>query len=96
MFCFAVGAPWYVALIAGVGIAFAMTAGWGRYVGYMGGMKGDAKINVSVAYPYDVLRTLKSGEADSADVLWNNLPDYVGGKSSILPIVDVSGSMDLS
>lgn len=54
---------------------------------------GTAKINASAVYPYDVIKTMRQG-GDSAVAVaqWAALPDYVGN-ASILPVVDVSGSM---
>ena len=55
---------------------------------------GQTKVNASVLYPYDVLKMTYSG-ADSAvcDATWNALPNYLQEGISILPVVDVSGSM---
>lgn len=55
---------------------------------------GEAKINASVAYPYDVIRSLRSGDSSVANAQWAALPNYLeGSNENILPIVDVSGSM---
>ena len=56
-------------------------------------VKGETKINASAVYPYDVIKSLRSG-ADSAvcDAQWAALPDYLDG-TNVLPLVDVSGSM---
>lgn len=55
---------------------------------------GEAKINASVAYPYDVIRSLKNGDAVVANAQWAALPNYLEGSTeNILPVVDVSGSM---
>jgi hypothetical protein len=54
---------------------------------------GTAKINASAVYPYDVIKTLRfGGDAKVANAQWDALPNYVGD-ASILPVVDVSGSM---
>ena len=60
--------------------------------------KDGVKISAGAIYPYEVLRALNIHNLDSADVRfvtaqWNALPNYVGD-ASILPMVDVSGSMD--
>lgn len=66
--------------------------------------KGEAKMNASVIYPYEILRSLKgSGYAYVADSItrksanahWESLPNYLEGNTEdrILPVVDVSGSM---
>jgi hypothetical protein len=55
---------------------------------------GEAKINASVAYPYDVIRSLNHGDRAVAIEQWKALPNYLeGSDENILPIVDVSGSM---
>jgi hypothetical protein len=57
-------------------------------------VKGEAKVNAGAVYPYDVLRALKQGDHRLADAQWKALPDFLDGSTeSILPIVDVSGSM---
>lgn len=63
---------------------------------------GEAKINAGAVYPYDVLKGAfnRHGvnhnlDATTAQVMvaqWDTLPNYVGD-ASILPMVDVSGSM---
>lgn len=54
---------------------------------------GTAKINAGAVYPYDVIKTMRvGGDAAVAVAQWEALPDYVGD-ASILPVVDVSGSM---
>jgi hypothetical protein len=63
--------------------------------------KGEAKVNASAVYPYDVLkglighygrREMSRTELDHITAQWNSLPNYVGD-ASVLPVVDVSGSM---
>jgi len=61
-----------------------------RYVAYLEKVKsGDAKINATSIYPYDVLR---GGNAATVDAQWNALPNFMSD-ANILPMVDVSGSM---
>ena len=56
--------------------------------------KGEAKINASAVYPYDVTKSLTRGNADVAIEQWKALPNYMEGSNErILPVVDVSGSM---
>ena len=56
---------------------------------------GEAKINASVAYPYDVIRSMRNGDAVVANEQWKALPNYLeGSNENIMPLVDVSGSMD--
>lgn len=50
------------------------------------------KINAGAVYPYDVIKSLNKGSAAAADAQWDALENFVGD-NSILPIVDVSGSM---
>jgi hypothetical protein len=55
---------------------------------------GEAKINASVAYPYDVIRSLQHGDKAVAVAQWKALPNYLeGSDENIMPVVDVSGSM---
>lgn len=51
-----------------------------------------AKINASAIFPHDVIRSVISGDSQVANEQWKALPNYVGS-ASILPVVDVSGSM---
>lgn len=56
--------------------------------------KGEAKINASVVYPYDVVKSVVNGDGVVASAQWNALPNYLeGSEERFLPIVDVSGSM---
>lgn len=58
-------------------------------------VSGEAKINASVAYPYDVVRALRNGDKTVSNEQWKALPNYLeGSDENILPVVDVSGSMD--
>lgn len=61
--------------------------------------KGEAKINASTLYPYDILRTVveNSQTATSlkaADLQWKALPDFVKNGGRGICICDVSGSMN--
>lgn len=57
--------------------------------------KGDVKINASAVYPYDIIKNLKCGNYNGADAQWNALPNYLeNNKERLLPVVDVSGSME--
>jgi len=66
------------------------------YVAYKAGLvKGTEKINAGAVYPYDVLKSLKHGDETVANAQWNALPNYMeGSTASILPLVDVSSSMN--
>lgn len=57
--------------------------------------KGEVKVNAEAVYPYDIVKGLyrfNNVEAGHAVAQWNALPNYIGN-ASILPMVDVSGSM---
>jgi len=57
--------------------------------------KGEVNINAGALYPYDIVKNLKLGHSDGADVQWNALPNYMlNNKERVLPVVDVSASMD--
>lgn len=53
--------------------------------------KGEAKINTSALFPYDV--TKRNLDAAAANALWKNLPDYVPENVSFMPVIDLSASM---
>jgi hypothetical protein len=57
-------------------------------------VKGEAKVNASALFPYDVIHSLRANRDDArvCDAQWAALPNFVGD-AMILPIVDVSGSM---
>lgn len=72
-----------------------------RYLQYISDLanpdkdKKEVKINASAVYPYDVLKSLKRGVEQVANEQWKALPNYMeGSKDRILPVVDVSGSMN--
>ena len=69
-----------------------------RYRLYIEDLKsGKEKINASAVYPYDVLKSLKSGIKEVASEQWKALPNYMEGSDDmVLPVVDVSGSMETS
>ncbi len=57
--------------------------------------KGDpkvAKVNAGAVYPYDIVKNVRYGDKALADEQWKALPNFIGD-ASVLPIVDVSGSM---
>lgn len=57
--------------------------------------KGEAKINASVVYPYDVVKSATRGDGVVASAQWKCLPNYLeGSEERFLPVVDVSGSMN--
>lgn len=64
-----------------------------EYSAYKAGLvAGTAKINASVVYPHDVVKSLKSGDRTVAVAQWDALPNFMTG-GNILPVCDVSGSM---
>lgn len=63
---------------------------WQDYVSRL--IKGTAKINGSILYPYQIVKSISSNP-DIANAQWETLPDYISSDERILPIVDVSGSM---
>lgn len=67
-----------------------------RYTEYKNRLvSGEAKINASAVFPYDVIRGMRNGNAEVANEQWKALPDYLEGSTdNIMPLVDVSGSMD--
>jgi hypothetical protein len=57
--------------------------------------KGDTKINAGAVYPYDIVKSMKQGNARGANAQWEALPNYLeNSKERFLPVVDVSGSME--
>jgi len=75
------------------------TAAFAEYVSKL--VQGDktVKVNANAIFPHDVLKGVLYGctdldktETDHVIAQWDALPNYVGD-SSILPVVDVSGSM---
>ncbi len=66
-----------------------------RYGEYLEALEnGDAKVNTSAIFPYDVIRGMRRGNAKLANAQWNSLPDYLeGSDENLLCVVDTSGSM---
>ncbi len=63
-----------------------------RYAAYLESVKkGEAKVNTSTLYTYEVFDLLQKDE-DLANVMWDNLPDYTNGTNALV-MADVSGSM---
>ena len=56
---------------------------------------GEAKINASAVYPYDITKNLNYGDSALAVEQWKALPNFLEGSNErVLPVCDVSGSMD--
>jgi len=67
-----------------------------RYAEWKAGLKtGETKVNASVLYPYDVIKSISYGDREVSLAQWEALPNYLGD-DKILPMVDVSGSMSCS
>lgn len=58
--------------------------------------KGTGKVNAGAVYPYDIVKSLRhGGEEVVSNAQWLALPNYLLGNNEILlPMCDVSGSMD--
>lgn len=67
-----------------------------RFQEYLASLeKGETKINAGAVYPYDITKNLKHGIAQGANEQWKALPNYmIGNTEKLLPVVDVSGSME--
>jgi hypothetical protein len=75
------------------------TPAFAEYVAKLVAKDTSVKVNASAIYPHDVLKGIAHSyvkfdktETDHVIAQWDALPNYVGD-ASILPIVDVSGSM---
>lgn len=66
-----------------------------RFDAYLERVKsGEVKINAGAVYPYDIIKNMKFGNQEGADLQWNALPNYLENNNErLLPVVDVSGSM---
>lgn len=66
-----------------------------RYSDYKKSLiKGNSKINTNALYPHDILKVINK-DSDLADSMWNSyLKDGIEIKEDILPVIDVSGSME--
>ena len=56
-------------------------------------LKGEVKINAGTLFPYDVLKSVRSGDPTAALAQWESLPNFLGNAGFILPVIDTSGSM---
>jgi hypothetical protein len=59
-------------------------------------LEGKAKINASVLFPHQLYQAVMTGQDPKAvEAQWYSLPDYMADSTErILPVCDVSGSMD--
>jgi hypothetical protein len=68
-----------------------------RYAEYIADVQaGKQKINASVLFPHQLYQAIKKGEnAEAVEAQWDNLPNYMANSTErILPVCDVSGSME--
>lgn len=71
---------------------------FGEYIASLN--KGEAKINASTLFPYDLVHQYMSGRYNTdrksdaiIEAQWKALPNYIEGENNILVMADVSGSM---
>ena len=59
--------------------------------------EGKTKVNAGAVYPYDIVKSCLMSDDDTvAQAQWDSLENYMeGSNKKILPVVDVSGSMDV-
>lgn len=73
------------------------TTKFAEYVNKLVAGDASVKVNAAAVFPYDILKGMRYSsfsktELDHIVAQWDALPNYVGD-ASILPLVDVSGSM---
>ena len=74
-----------------------------RFIEYKGRLEkaietGDksVKVNTGAIFPHDVMRTMRNGDRDMADMQFASLPNFMKDSNArIMPIADTSGSMDV-
>lgn len=59
-------------------------------------LNGTAKVNAGAVYPYDIIKSMSNGgDKIVSESQWTSLPNWMeGSEERILPVVDVSGSME--
>lgn len=70
-----------------------------RYEAYKNALvKGETKINAAAIYPYTICTQVRRGNSTTqavGEAQWKALPNYMeGNETRVLPIIDVSSSMD--
>lgn len=56
---------------------------------------GEDKVNASAVFPHDVVKALMNGDRGVSETQWKCLPNFLeGSKMRMLPVVDVSSSMN--
>lgn len=58
--------------------------------------KGETTVHASVIFPHDVVKSYMQGDKVVSQAMWDVLPNYMPEGFSVLPVVDVSGSMTVS
>jgi hypothetical protein len=58
-------------------------------------VKGEAKINAGAVYPYDITKSVAYGDQTVAEAQWKALPNWLTEGETILPMIDISGSMSV-
>jgi len=53
---------------------------------------GEKKVNAGTLFTYEVFDMVHEGNADEANAVWKNLPDWTNGHNALV-LADVSGSM---
>ena len=64
--------------------------GFEKFIGKV--KTGETKVNAGSVFPYDIVRNIYADRAGSV-VQWDALPNWISSDESILPVIDVSGSM---
>lgn len=66
-----------------------------RYGAYLAALeKGEAKINATTLYPYDIVNKIRNGYDTTVEALWKALPNYADTNKNIMVVCDTSGSMN--
>jgi len=69
--------------------------GYASYRAKLSRGDADVKVNASAVFPYDIVKSLRLGDAQVADAQWKALPDYIGDSNARFMVVcDVSCSMN--
>ena len=57
---------------------------------------GESKVNAGALYPYDIIKSMnQGGDKVVNNKQWESLPNFMeGSEERVLPVVDVSGSME--
>lgn len=72
------------------------TENYAQYLQDLKDGKKDVKVNAGAIYPYEVIRNVRDIDESNLEFIvqqWNALPNYIGD-NKVLPMIDVSGSME--